>query len=224
MLQIIFLFLLAPTLLLAKPLHIIVDAGHGGHDTGALSFFKNNRVKESDLTLSLATKIKLIAEKKYKQNILVTLTRDHNKYIPLQQRFLNNTDADLLVSIHYNSSYSKQINGTEIYFPESRPFSQQETKKEQSDLTAIVSDLQNTGRIQKSILNAEKISTLWPLGLVKIRSGQFYLLEKSKIPTLLLEVGYISNKNSLESLLEVEKQNEIADHLLKSLSLNSINE
>ena len=109
-----------PSFLFAEPFQLIIDPGHGGSDFGATVINEKARLKESELTLSLALQIQKIAAQKYSKELKVILTRSKNNYIALDERVKSINQNDLLLSIHYNSADSPQIYGTEIYFPENQ--------------------------------------------------------------------------------------------------------
>lgn len=194
---------------------VVIDPGHGGNDKGATVEFNQKTIRESDLTLSLAKKIKQLADKKYSNSLQIVLTRHQNNYLPLNERFPHYKMVDLQISLHYNSAASTQISGSEIYFPQIKL--KDENSKHDSDVTEILNDVIETGRIQKSLTLAESLGRNWPLGLFKIRSAPFFILEKSPVPTLLLEVGYLTNQHNLDLLMKNETQNKIAEHILNSI-------
>lgn len=93
---------------------IVIDAGHGGHDTGTISA---NGLREKDLTLDVARRLKGYIKRAY-PDIEVVMTRDGDYYVALEQRtaVANARRADLFISVHANSSPSKAASGVETFF------------------------------------------------------------------------------------------------------------
>ena len=89
---------------------IVIDAGHGGPDPGAV----RNNIKEKDLTLMAA---KILEKELIKKDFKVYLTRSSDRYIKLKNRvnFARNKSADLFISIHADSTQNKNTKGTSIY-------------------------------------------------------------------------------------------------------------
>ncbi|WP_312312820.1 N-acetylmuramoyl-L-alanine amidase family protein [Empedobacter brevis] len=97
------------TIFAQTPKTFIIDAGHGGHEIGS----KNNQINESEYSLEIAQKIQQLAKKK---NINVILTRNGNDFLDLQSRVdkINELNPDLVISLHLNSSTSKELKGAEV--------------------------------------------------------------------------------------------------------------
>lgn len=93
---------------------IVIDAGHGGHDTGTIS---PNGLREKDLTLDVARRLRSYIKRSYPE-IEVVMTRDSDSYVALEQRtaIANARRADLFISVHANSSPSKAASGVETFF------------------------------------------------------------------------------------------------------------
>ena len=91
---------------------VVIDAGHGGHDPGA----RGNGVNEAELTLDVALRLKKLLEKQ--PGVDVVMTRDHDVFIPLEERtaIANRENADLFLSIHANASRNTSARGIETYF------------------------------------------------------------------------------------------------------------
>src|SRR5690554_2778454 len=91
---------------------IVIDAGHGGRDPGALGLF----AKEKDINLSVALKLGELIEKQH-ADVKVLYTRDKDIYMTVGERpkFANDHHADLFISIHANASVNKAVSGAETY-------------------------------------------------------------------------------------------------------------
>lgn len=99
-----------------RPLRVLVDPGHGGQDAGAM----RGDIKEADITLKLAQKLKSVLEER---GFKVTLTRDRDATVSLENRaqVANNGEHDLLLSLHLNSSPDSRAKGKEFYFQNQLP-------------------------------------------------------------------------------------------------------
>ena len=150
----------------AKPLQgltIIVDAGHGGYDTGA----RGKKSKEKDYTLDISKRLqKYLIER----GANALLSRPNDAYISLQGRvdFAQSRNADLFISIHMNSSPSAASNGTETFFyTGTSQFLAREIHKE---------FVAATGRKSRGVSQA-----------------RFYVIRKTTMPSVLLECAFVSN-------------------------------
>src|SRR5262249_53169171 len=93
---------------------IVIDPGHGGHDTGTIS---PSGMLEKELVLDVARRLRAYIKKSY-PDVEVILTRDSDKFIALEERtaIANSRHADLFISIHANASPSRAASGVETFF------------------------------------------------------------------------------------------------------------
>lgn len=226
--------------------HVVIDAGHGGHDGGA----KRDHIKESVIVLNIAMKLKSLLDKNPK--LKSTMTRHKDRFIPLSRRAhrANHTNADLYLSIHANASLDSRAKGLEVYFQNQLPpdeeamylanLEEQSEKKEDLrsqnlklsshgiDLNAlpgdgglIVEDLLRADRIKKSSQISKEIYKNWKGTRKKksysIRQAPFYVVSNVNMPSVLVEVGFISNKKDQKLLRTKAYQNQIAQNLYTSI-------
>jgi N-acetylmuramoyl-L-alanine amidase len=203
-----------------KPLHIpkapatstlrriVVDAGHGGKDPGAVG---KSGTLEKDVTLQMA---KALSKELTKQiGCEVILTRSGDVYLPLEERtaIANKVGADLFVSLHANANKNRKAHGIETYYLN---FSKNDKAaavaarengtsiKEVSDLELILFDLMANSKINES----SRLATVIQKGLVKgiskkysdvrdlgVRQGPFYVLLGATMPSVLVETAFISH-------------------------------
>jgi N-acetylmuramoyl-L-alanine amidase len=92
---------------------IVLDAGHGGHDPGAIG---PNGIREKDITLAIAKRVKRLLEKN--MEIRIVMTRDTDRFVPIKDRtqIANAAQGKLFVSIHCNANLSRRVDGTTTYF------------------------------------------------------------------------------------------------------------
>lgn len=213
---------------------VVIDAGHGGNDPGAIG---RSGAREKDITLDIAKRLKNLLESK---GIDVVLTRSTDKFIPLNRRaqIANKSNADLFISIHVNSNRSRQPYGFETYY-----FSEAsdnlakalEVAENSSDieenssslghsqnLKAILGDMIYTENIAASKEVASYIcdSTCRIMGLRNrgIKSARFVVLRQTDIPAILVEVGFLSNLKEERFLKNSFYRQQIAEGLTASIA------
>lgn len=156
---------------------IIIDAGHGGHDTGAIG---PTRLKEKDVNLGTAL---LLKDELEKAGAIVTLTRNTDVFLELSERttIANNSDYDAFISIHADS-YSRTSSGTTTYYNVSTNFNGPKSK--------ILAQY-----VQKHLVAQ--------LGIPNrgYKEQEFYVNRKNELPSILVELAFISNPKE-EALLK----------------------
>ena len=207
---------------------IVIDAGHGGADPGAI----RNNVKEKDLTLMAA---KILKNKLEKKSFTVFLTRKSDYYIRLKNRvkYARDKSPDLFISIHADSTKNKSTSGTSIYSlseKASDKLSQALADREnKSDLIAgldlgeldkavsdILIDLSRRETKNSSIAFAELFIEKLKKNKVNLlrrphRQAGFAVLKAPDIPSVLIEMGFISNNNDLKKLTSKKFQENLMD-------------
>lgn len=176
----------------SKEFTVIVDAGHGGKDSGAKL---NGKITEKDISLSIAKILKEKASSNTKLNLI--FTREKDEFLELNKRIA--PDADLLISIHANFANNNDVSGIECFVAEDSEYKD----KSKTIGKSIVAEL--------SQLNG--IKTKASLG-----EADFMILRESKCPALLLNIGYISNPNDLSFINDRYNQGLICDKILNVIS------
>lgn len=216
---------------------IVIDAGHGGHDTGAVC----EGSREKDLVLQITKKL----YKEFKsEGYQVYLTRGSDTFLKLGQRtrIADHKDAKVFISIHANAIANKskfnEVEGIETYFL-------QKTRDERSQRIAArenASVLQGTDKLSQdviidSVLNGPKIIQSHKLAIdvqhnimknlngeykaVKnggVRPAPFYVLVGASRPSVLVEVGYITNPKERQRLFTSKYQEEIAEGIVEGVN------
>ncbi|HEC1541826.1 TPA: N-acetylmuramoyl-L-alanine amidase [Campylobacter upsaliensis] len=208
---------------------IVLDAGHGGKDSGALS--KNKRLKEKDIVLSTTLKI---GNELKKRGFKVYYTRTTDKFINLRDRtkIANDRKADLFLSIHANAapntSRAKSSEGLETFFlsPARSERSKKAAEKEnQGDFEEmnyfskqsilnflnrekIVASNKLAIDIQKSVL--AKTRTRYKVVDGGVREAPFWVLVGASMPAILLEIGYITHPSEGERIANKNFQDLLA--------------
>lgn len=204
-----------------KKYTIVVDPGHGGHDSGA----RGNGYNEKDIALQVATRL----ANNLRQDYNVIMTRDSDFFVPLDTRAKigNDANADFFISIHLNSGSSSSANGTEVFY-----FS----KKDQGSYAAQVAKFENkvdgsygdvpfsdfilndifyrknqktSQAIAESVLN-NLINTT---GLRRrgVFGANFAVLRGSNSPSILVELGFMNNYSDLSQYLTPDGQERAAN-------------
>lgn len=192
---------------------ILLDAGHGGKDPGAVS----HGIKEKDINLRMVKILgKLLQEKGFK----VLYTRTSDLFIPLEERtaIANSKKADLFISIHCNAHRSSKIRGLEIYYlnltksKDALRVAAREnavSEKSISDLQLILTELMLNSKITESRDLAklarrncvQKVKPIYSSLLDHgVKEAPFYVLMGAKMPAILVEMGYITNAKDRKQL------------------------
>jgi len=207
---------------------IVIDPGHGGHDTGTIG---PGGLMEKDLVLEIAKALKRLLEQKL--NAQVFLTREQDVFVPLEERtsFANHHQADLFISIHANASSQRSTSGVETYYLDfARSASERETAARENAATSQnIRDLED---LIKQIIQADKSKEsrelaatvqrklfadsqhLFPVTRNRgVRRAPFVVLIGANMPSILAEVAFISNPRD-EKLL---KKQEVRERLAQAL-------
>jgi len=212
-----------------SPQIIVIDPGHGGEEEGAVG---PSGLKEKDVALSVAKKIKNIIEQR--AGIKVFLTRDGDQGKSLDERIslANNLKADLFISIHVNASVRKNARGAETYFlslnatdEDAKRLSQIENLGEDlgdnSDLKLILWDMAQSAFLKQSSLLAELIqSELNSLLRTKdrgVKQAPFKVLTGLICPAVLVEIGFITNSDEEKKLRSESFQENIAEAIYQGI-------
>lgn len=180
---------------------IILDAGHGGIDPGAVSDYSG--LKEKDVNLNIVMLLKSLLEK---DNYKVILTRDSDQLIYstetnsiLQKRredltrrkkIMDESGADIVISIHLNKFAQTKYHGAQAFFPPNSPDSQK-----------LANELQNSIRL--NVDNANERVAL-------VKKDQIMILKNLKTTTVIVECGFLSNSDEEKKLATEEYQNKLA--------------
>lgn len=211
-----------------RPL-VVIDAGHGGHDPGAVSPFGNRREKDATLAIALAIRDQLIASGR----VRVALTREDDRFIILNERYeiARRLNADLFISVHVDSAENPQANGATIYTlsevasdREAARLARRENAAniinginlggEDEDVRSILLDLTRRETMNVSTRFAD---VLYRQGRTTMsfrndyhRFAGFVVLKAPDTPSVLLEVGYLTNEEDVERVFGQAGQREIA--------------
>jgi len=215
---------------------IVIDAGHGGHDSGAFSSGK----KEKDLVLEITKKLyKELRSEGYR----VYLTRNTDRFLKLGQRtrIADHKDAKVFISIHANAIADKSrynvVEGVETYFL-------QKTRDARSQRIATrenASVLQGTDKLSQNVIvdsvlagpkviHSHKLAIDVQNGMMRnlkskypdvrnggAKPGPFYILVGASRPSILVEVGYLTNPKERVRLFTSDYQNRIVEGITEGV-------
>jgi N-acetylmuramoyl-L-alanine amidase len=168
---------------------VVIDAGHGGHDVGA-----NHEIfLEKDIVNQIAKKIAGLNKQK---NIKIHFTRTADNFLELKERteFINNINPDIVISLHVNQNKKTTTTGFE----------------------AFVSD-KNENLEKSSLLASQLVKTLEnniPLTNRGVKKAPFFVLANSKVPAIMLELGFMSNEKDRDFITNENGQTQIAQSIL----------
>jgi len=215
-----------------KVSRIVIDAGHGGHDTGTIG---PTGLREKDLVLDVSMRLGALIEERMGSQVIYT--RSDDTFIPLEQRtaIANDNHADLFLSIHANSSQVRAASGVETYylsFTTSKDALDLATR-ENAESSMTVNDLQDLlqkialkDKVDESREFAERIQTALCATSTRtahnrdrgIRKAPFVVLIGATMPSVLAEIGFVSNAQDERLLKRPETRQKIAEALYKGLS------
>lgn len=218
------------------PITVVIDPGHGGKDPGAIG---PNGLREKDITLSVARKLGRKLKAKYGTRILYTRTKD--KFVPLNERteMANANKADLFVSIHVNASRNRRARGVETYFlnwtndreatrvaARENRISYKKMRQAQSGLQAILKDLARNSKKEESMRLAHNVQNSMVSTLKKdyrsikdlgVKYALFYVLVGAEMPSILVEISFISNRDEERRLASERYRNRVAEAIARGI-------
>lgn len=170
---------------------VVLDPGHGGYDSGASSI--DEKILEKDLDLEIALKVKAVLEENHIQVIMtresdeVSWPSDNVKDLQARVDIATNHKADLMVSLHCNMSDEDiyNVSGCEIYVNQSQKKSVALAEKISNEFDKLGSSLPNRG----------------------IKTDTLHVLTYNKVPTVLVEMGFLSNPDDVDYLTNQKTQN-----------------
>jgi len=216
---------------------IAIDAGHGGHDPGALG---KSGLKEKTITLDIAKRLAILVKERL--GCTVVMTRDKDVFIPLEQRpfIAKSKGADLFVSIHVNANRKRKARGVETYIQSLRAsdrdamataarensMSTKRLSELKSELDRIFADLAKDDKLEESLqlahaVQGSLVDTMKPIkGNVMnlgVKRAFFYVLINTEMPSILAEVGFISNPDEEKMLRMDSYRQSVAEALYQGV-------
>ncbi len=223
-----------------KPFTVVIDAGHGGHDTGAEGSYS----KEKNLNLSVALKLGNMIKENY-PNVKVVFTRTTDVFLTLQERadIVNKNKADIFLCIHTNATGGASAHGTETYvLGLHKTQSNLEVAMSENSVMMLEDNYQTTYQgfdpnsvdsyimfefMQDRYLDKSlRMATLIENQFEKanrysrgVRQAGFWVLHKSAAPSVLIEMGFISNPEEEKFLNSDDGQAEIVKAIFNAFEI-----
>jgi len=212
---------------------IVVDAGHGGHDTGTIG---PNGLLEKDLVLDVALRLGKLLEQKLGADVVYT--RHDDTFIPLETRtaIANQNQADLFISIHANSSSDPLARGVETYYlnftssPEALEVAARENSVSETsvhELQDLVKKIALKDKIDESREFAANVQKALHAGEAAkspgvkdrgVKKAPFIVLIGANMPSILAEISFVSNPTDERKLRAPEYRQRIAESLYRGVS------
>jgi N-acetylmuramoyl-L-alanine amidase len=214
---------------------IVLDPGHGGHDPGAIG---PNGVKEKDVTLAVAKRVKRLLEKSL--DVSVVMTRDNDRFVPLKDRtqLANSVQGKIFISIHCNSNHSRRVTGATTYFlgPAKTEEALEVARRENSVinyeadssayaglgaegfiLRALAQNSFNRESENFAAMVQEELSGNTRLANRGVKQAGYYVLIGASMPNILIETAFISNQREEALLSDPSFQQNIAEAIFNSI-------
>jgi N-acetylmuramoyl-L-alanine amidase len=206
-------------------LRVTIDPGHGGKEKGAV----HGGIIEADIALQISKKLyqRLKKDPAFQTQIL----RTQNVDLDLEDRVKKSQSfhTDLFLSIHANANPNPKAQGTEFYIQNQLPVDEEElflahiehthrdqqsedqkNHKPKGDLESILFDLEKSHRILKSYQVSSFLRKKWNPRKRMIRQGPFFVLSQNTVPSVLIEVGYLTHPTERKKLSQSSYQHQIA--------------
>jgi len=211
---------------------IVLDPGHGGKDPGATT----SDMKEKDVVLAVAKRLKLTLEEQLGCQVL--LTRDDDRFLGLEERtaFANTHNADLFLSLHLNAYPSAKVHGFAAYYlnlttdKEAMRVAALEnatSTHQLSDLQDILASIMKNSKIAESSRLARLVNDAVVRGLSDnaggkgknhgVKQAPFYVLIGAQMPAILLEMAFISNPDEAKQIVSDDHVAEMTKHISQGI-------
>lgn len=214
---------------------IVLDPGHGGHDPGAIG---PNGVREKDVALAIAKRVKRLLEKSL--DVRVVMTRDNDRFVPLKDRtqFANSEQGKIFISIHCNANRSRRVTGATTYFlgPAKTEEALEVARRENSVinyeadssayaglgaegfiLRALAQNAFNRESEDLAAIVQEELSGNTKLANRGVKQAGYYVLIGASMPNILVETAFISNQREEAMLNDSNFQQNIAEAIFNSI-------
>jgi len=223
-----------------RPFIVVVDAGHGGKDTGAIGFYKT---REKDIVLSIATQLAALINQQ--PHMRAVMTRKGDYFVPLANRLIltRKDDADLFIAIHADSYFNTRASGASVFALSQRGattvaarwLSDRDNHSELDGvelnqlndksplLRSVLIDLAQTVTIRDSLRFGNSIldslENMTKLHASHVEQAPFMVLKSPDIPSILVETGFISNGAEELRLRDPVYQHKLALALFNGIRL-----
>ncbi len=212
---------------------VLIDAGHGGHDTGSIG---RGGLEEKDVVLDIALRLGRLVEERLGAEVIQTRTDD--TFVPLEERtqIANERKADLMISIHCNAAPSSKVRGIETYYLNFTSDSWElgvaslenaAASRSIHELEDLVSKIALEEKIEESRDLATKVQARLHAGVSKhsssirnrgVRKAPFVVLIGAEMPAVLAEIAFMSNQADEALLGKSSFRQEVAEYLYSAIA------
>ncbi len=213
---------------------IVIDAGHGGHDSGTLGA---DGIQEKDVVLDVALRLGKLLHDRLGAEIVYT--RADDTFVPLETRtaIANKAQADLFISVHANSSQDADVRGVEVYYLNftSDPDAMRVAARENAvsaesvhDLSDLVKKIALKDKIDESKELAGDVDASLFAGLQKgnegmrnrgVKKAPFVVLIGANMPSILAEISFVTNAEDADELRQGAYRQRVAESLYKGVAV-----
>ncbi len=215
---------------------IIIDPGHGGRDSGAVGSHvidgKTVKVVEKDIVLHVSTGLNKRLTSAYPDKRII-MTRDSDTFPTLEDRVLEahsvplkDNEAIVFVSVHANASFNKQARGYEVWYlsPEyRRTVIDKESFEGSSEVLDILNLMMEEEFTTESIMIAQSIMTQFDRNIGSygpsrgIKAEEWFVVRNARMPSVLVELGFVSNIDDAKLLLDADYLQKLSDALYNGI-------
>jgi len=212
---------------------ILIDPGHGGKDTGAVGEHGTLRLAEKDITLKAAHRVAELLTLRFPDRRIM-LTREGDSYPTLEERVemanrakLEDNEAIIYVSIHANASFNKDAKGYEVWYlnPEyRRTVVDADTVKDKGhEIAPILNAMLEEEFTTESIILARKVMDRLGSAIGResvsrgIRAEEWFVVRNAKMPSILIEMGFVTNPDEAALLADDAYLRRIADAIYNGI-------
>jgi N-acetylmuramoyl-L-alanine amidase len=206
---------------------VIIDPGHGGHDPGTRS---RDGLQEKELVLDISRRVAKLLEQDGEYDVL--MTRNADTFIPLEERtaIANSHEADLFVSIHANAHPNRRVRGIETFYlnlattPDAEETAAREnavSTRRMGELQEIFRQIMNNSRIAESGDFATRLQDAMVREVLGgnrngsrnhgVKTAPFYVLLGANMPSVLIEVSFLSNNEDARLVSRSEYRQRLAE-------------
>ncbi|HEV2383504.1 MAG TPA: N-acetylmuramoyl-L-alanine amidase [Terriglobia bacterium] len=214
-----------------KIARIVIDPGHGGHDTGTLG---PDGAAEKDVVLDVALRLRKLVQQRMGSEVV--MTRSDDTFIPLEERtaIANQRAADLFISIHANASHDPSARGIEVYYlnftsdPNSLEVAARENATSQESvhqLQSLIKKIALSEKIQESADFAGQVDRGLEQATARngnpdrgLKKAPFVVLIGANMPSILAEISFLSNPRDEHLLQQAQYRQQIAEGLYRGVA------
>ncbi|MDD5465004.1 MAG: N-acetylmuramoyl-L-alanine amidase [Candidatus Omnitrophica bacterium] len=216
-----------------KLARVVIDAGHGGNDPGAIG---RSGLREKDINLDIAKRLSSLLKE---EGVQTALTRSTDRFIPLSSRvsIANRSGADLFISVHSNAARSRSLSGFEVYYvapsvsdakraaltarSASLNLKDAAFASSSQDLRTIVWDMIYANSRAESIALSHSLCRIMDscidANILGVKNARFQVLKGIRMPGILIEVGFVSNLNEERLLRTAAYRQKLAEGIVEGL-------